>query len=634
MSDRRRLLVHTSAQPDALIGSARAAGWCVARVDLDAAERSQDTVRTAALFIAATTSEAARFRVLCPDAVGVGVEGANEYIDAALGAVNSEDDATRLLNLAGRIRDLHDAAGHDAGDVKLSRQRMRQLADIGIALSAQRDPAQLLETILSEARRLADCDAGSIYMIDDSRDAPRLQFKLAQNDSIFVSVAETRLPVTSASLAGYVALMGCELNIADAYEIPTAAPYRFNPSFDEQFGYRTKSLLVLPMSDHKGRIIGVLQFINRLDESGQPTGFDDEVVELLRAVASQAAVAIQKNELLQQVSRLFESFVLASVKAIEQRDPSTSGHSFRVAETTTALFAALPRSGLPRFRDLEISDENLTEVRYAALLHDFGKVGVRERVLLKANKLSDERLEVLRYRFELQKERLRRGALEREMQALHATPGDFELARRRIKRELDRSIGELDDYFESIRRANNPNIRTEGTFDHLDVIRAARFVELDGSQGALISDDDLAALSVRRGSLTPAERREIEAHVALTQEFLALLPWPAELAGVPAIAGAHHEKLDGSGYPRGLHELEIPLPSRVMTVCDIYDALTAMDRSYKSAVSNDVAFRILEEEAVAGLIDADLVRIFVESGAYRTTGRVPALGGRQPFASH
>ncbi len=163
--------------------------------------------------------------------------------------------------------------------------------------------------------------------------------------------------------------------------------------------------------------------------------FDDEVTDLLRAVASQAAVAIQKNDLLRQISQLFESFVQASVKAIEQRDPSTSGHSFRVAETTTALLAALPRSGLLRFRDLTVSTEHLTEVRYAALLHDFGKVGVRENVLVKANKLTDERLEVIRYRFELQKERLRRAAVERELVVLHTEPAEFELARRRIKQE-------------------------------------------------------------------------------------------------------------------------------------------------------------------------------------------------------
>jgi HD-GYP domain-containing protein (c-di-GMP phosphodiesterase class II) len=527
---------------------------------------------------------------------------------------------SKVLNHALQIGELHRAARTNERDLDVRRRRTRQLDDIGIALSTQRDPTLLLETILTEARRLAGCDAGSLYLIDETDGVRRLSFKLAQNDTAAVSFQETRLPVTAASLSGYVALTGRELNIADAYEIPATEPYQFNRSFDEQVGYRTRSMLVLPMSDHTARTIGVLQFINRLvrgpDGGTQAVPFDDEVTELLRAVASQAAVAIQKNDLLRQIRQLFESFVQASVKAIEQRDPSTSGHSFRVAETTTALLAALPRSGLPRFRDLAVTPEHLTEVRYAALLHDFGKVGVRESVLVKANKLSDERLEVIRYRFELHKERLRRIALEREMAALHSDPREFEFTRRRSKQELDRAISLLDDHFAAIALANNPNVRAEGDFRHLKAIRANPFVELDGANGWLITDDDLLALSVRRGSLTPDERRQIEAHVAYTRDFLEVLPWPPELSRVPLIAGAHHEKLDGSGYPDGRRGDDIPLPSRVMAVCDIFDALTAMDRPYKSSVSVQSAFRILEEEATAGLIDQDIVRVFIASGSY------------------
>ena len=205
--------------------------------------------------------------------------------------------------------------------------------------------------------------------------------------------------------------------------------------------------------------------------------FDDEVTELLRAVASQAAVAIQKNNLLRQINELFESFVQASVKAIEQRDPSTSGHSARVAGTTTALLVALPKSGLSRFRNLVVTQEHLTEVRYAALLHDFGKVGVRENILVKANKLTDERLEIIRYRFELHKERLRREAVERELDVLHTQPAEFEPARRRIKQELSRAISQIDDYFAAITRANSPNVVAEGDYSHLDAIREIQFAE-------------------------------------------------------------------------------------------------------------------------------------------------------------
>ncbi len=377
-------------------------------------------------------------------------------------------------------------------------------------------------------------------------------------------------------------------------------------------------MLVLPMRDHRHRIVGVLQFINRMDPTGdEPIPFGDEIVELLRAIASQAAVSIQKNLLIRDVERLFESFVQASVKAIEQRDPSTSGHSFRVAESTLSLLKHLPCSGLARFRDLTFSDDHLREVRYAALLHDFGKVGVRENILLKANKLSGDRLEVIRCRLEIHKERLRRRAVERELELLHDKAVDLEVARRRVHRELQSGIQALDDFYACIERVNSPKVHDDGDYSDLRRLRAYALDQMHVGADALLTDEEMLALSsVPKGSLTPEERLEIESHVRHTRDFLAVLPWPPELAQVPAIAGAHHEKLDGSGYPMGLSGDEIPLASRVMTVCDIYDALTAMDRPYKNAVSAQAALNILEEEAGLGLLDADMVRVFIESGIY------------------
>ena len=609
------LLVHASSDDHPLLRVARRSGWRVESAD----SGCRDGWIDAAAYLAGNETESRGLRASCPDAIAIGTSEGFAPVDVVIPNDASTSSLMRLLEHAGRVADLHYVARRDQAESSVRRQRTRQLADIGIALSAQRDPVVLLETLLTQARQLADCDAGSLYLIEESSGVRSLHFKLAQNDTAMVPFKEARLPLTTDSLSGYVALTGTELNIADAYEIGPGEPYSFNRSFDEQVGYRTRSLLVLPMCDHKARVIGVLQFINRRFRAEQGIDvvpFDDDVTDLLRAVASQAAVAIQKNDLLRQISQLFESFVQASVKAIEQRDPSTSGHSFRVAETTTALLAALPRSGLERFRDLTVSAEHLTEVRYAALLHDFGKVGVRENVLVKANKLTEERLEVVRYRFELQKERLRRAAVERELVALHADPAEFELTRRRIKQDLSRDLSRLDDYFTAITLANNPNVLAEGEFGHLEEIRRMEFAEFDGRTGHLITDHDLLALSVRRGSLTPQERREIEAHVSHTRDFLSVLPWPPELSRVPLIAGAHHEKLDGSGYPDGRRGDEIPLPSKVMAVCDIFDALTSMDRPYKPAVSVDTAFRILNEEASAGLIDGDIVGVFIESGSY------------------
>ena len=504
-------------------------------------------------------------------------------------------------------------------DVGLRRQRMHQLNEISLALTAQMDEQTMLTTILSEARRIAGCEGGSLFLLQpDQVLGKSLVFKLAQNDSVDFPFVETKLPLTSDSIAGSVALGGQELNLHDVYQLSEDTPYHFNPSFDERMGYRTQSMLTIPMRDHRDAVVGVLQFINCKDrETGEVIPFGEETVEVLRAIASQAAVSLQKNTLLNDINHLFESFDQASVKTIEQRDPSTSGHSFRVAQSTVALLEALPKSGLQRFRNLELSEEHIREVRYAALLHDFGKVGVPEAILVKANKLSDERLEVIRFRIELQKERLRRRAVEQELDLLHHQRIDVEVARRRIHRQLSTQLSVLDQYFDWVEQANKPNVLDAGAYDHLNEIRDCAFRELDGTVGGVITDQDILALSVRRGSLTPAERRSIQSHVVYTKEFLSVLPWPPELAQVPDIAGAHHERMDGSGYPMGLVGEQIPLASRVMAVADVYDALTAMDRPYKSAMSADVAFSILHDEAKAGLLDAELVDVFISSGSYQ-----------------
>ncbi|MCZ6890821.1 MAG: GAF domain-containing protein [Gammaproteobacteria bacterium] len=525
------------------------------------------------------------------------------------------------------------------GDLDARRTQIRQISEIGIALSSRMKLSDLLATILTEARRISECDAGSLYLIEDLRGKRALVFKLTQNDSIDVPFVDRHMPVSSGSLAGYVAQTGEELNIEDVYEISAESGFRFNRSFDDQMGYRTRSALVLPMRDHRNKVIGVLQFLNKLDGPDKQTiAFGDEAEELLRAVASQAAVSIQKNMLINDISHLFESFVLASVKAIEKRDPSTSGHSFRVAGTTVALMEALPKSGFKRFAQLQLSSEHLREVRYAALLHDFGKVSVSEDLLKKADKISNDRLEVIRYRIELAKERLRRLAVEKQLLEIHEAREDFRTAGGRIKRELERQISVLDDYMSAVISANKPTVLADGDFAHLQTIRAFAFHELDGTAAGLISDADLLALSVRRGSLTADERRSIQSHVVHTREFLAELPWPDELAQVPQIAGAHHEKLDGSGYPDGLTAEQIPLPSRVMTVCDIYDALTANDRPYKSAVSVEVALDILRDEADAGLLDRDVVQIFMASRSYALAPGAPigpiAVAAVTTFAHH
>ena len=496
-------------------------------------------------------------------------------------------------------------------------QQSRNLTDIGIALSAEKNLDQLLSMVLSEGRRLACCDGASLFLIDQSDpQAPQLVFKLTQNDSIDFDFQEHRVPLDQHSLAGFVALTGEVLIIEDAYTLPESVPYRFNPDFDQATGYRTTGILILPMCNYKGEVIGVLQFLNRksspdvvLQNTAQAIAesrpFDSEIIALLRSLASQAAVAIDNNLLLDNIHKLFEGFVSASVMAIEQRDSATAGHSFRVADMTTGLATALPKAGLPAFRDHSFSRKALKEIRYAALLHDFGKVGVREHILLKPKKLPEGRLQVIRYRIALEKERLQRQHFEHALQGRHSSAQQLQL-------ELQR----LDEFLQVIISANEPSVLPEGEFAHLMELRDYRLDNLDNHSEALISQEDFLALSVRKGSLTELERNEIQSHVVHTYNFLNCIPWTAELKQVPIIAAAHHEKLDGSGYPWGLKDEDIPLPSKLMTIADIYDALTAIDRPYKTTMPVERALDILQQEAKTGQLSADLVQVFIAAKVY------------------
>jgi len=594
-----------------LASAARAAGWQLRKIDTTDDASTEMDKATAIVLMSRPLTPSLRKRF--PHALFIG-HLPDLNTDLTIQPDAHESALNQLITHGEENWRRHQQVLELFREVGTRRKRMRQLSEIGLSLSTRMELDDLLETILQEARRLAGCDAGSLYLTEEVDGVRSLVFKLAQNDSVDVPFVESRLPLTPESVAGYVAVSGQELDIPDVYELPQSAPYRFNRSFDEQMGYRTRSMLVLPMRDYRDQIVGVLQFINRLEPTAnQPVPFGPEISELLRAVASQAAVSIQKNTLIRDINQLFESFVQASVKTIEQRDPSTSGHSFRVAETTVELLQALPRSDLNRFRHIEFSVDQIREVRYAALLHDFGKVAVRENVLIKSHKLPADRLELIRYRVELQKERLRKRAVERELELFQHGAPDLEVARGRVNRALQAELELLNNYYERIVNANEPNVLDDGDFRHLREIREYAYQEFDGTDNGLITEPDMLALSVRKGSLTPEERLEIQAHVVHTREFLSVLPWPPELARVPEIAGAHHEKLDGSGYPAGLSGEEIPLASRVMTVCDIYDALTAMDRPYKRAMSREAALEVLEDEARQGLLDTDIVTVFIEA---------------------
>ncbi len=519
---------------------------------------------------------------------------------------------------------------------------LRELSRVGAALSTERDLDRLLELILSQALRLSSADAGSLYLMErDAQGNPStLRFKLSMNITLpELPFSEFTIPIDHSSLAGYVAATGDPLMIADVYLLPEHVTYRQNRSFDEKFGYRTKSMLVLPMRTHRDETIGVLQLINRKRDGmatltstamvdQQVIPFDQRAADLVAALAAQAAVAIENSRLYEDIERLFEGFVTAAVTAIEARDPTTSGHSFRVASLTTNLAEAVDHAGEGPYRAVKFSREQLRELRYAGLLHDFGKVGVREQVLVKQKKLYGHDLTILRHRFhsllqqadlEFERERaehlLANGEKDYREMVQH-----LELLRRERRDELSR-------WLDAIVRANEPTILPEGSFEELEEIGRQTYTDFDGIERPLLTEEELRFLMINKGNLDPRERREIESHVTHTYRFLQQIPWTRELSGIPRIAFGHHEKLDGTGYPRGVNESEIPVQTRMMTIADIYDALTATDRPYKRAVTAERALDILHAEAKGGHIDPHLLSTFVQAQVFTKVS--PSEGTRR-----
>jgi HD-GYP domain-containing protein (c-di-GMP phosphodiesterase class II) len=515
-------------------------------------------------------------------------------------------------------------------DLRRAKGEIDQLNEIGIALSTQRDRESLLNLILQKSCDITDSDAGSLYLVEENdQGTKQLRFKTTQNNSMRLYLGESLLPLDRASLAGYVASTGDEVHLPDVYQIPSSYPFTFNRKFDDESGYRSKSMLVVPMKDPRGEILGVIQLINCKRDPGagrrpateaNVVPFPEECRALLRSLASQAAVALENTRLYQSIETLFEGFVRASVSAIEARDPTTSGHSFRVADLTVALAEVVDRAASHRFRDIRFSHAEMKEIRYASLLHDFGKVGVREEVLVKAKKLYPMQLDIVKERFAYARKSLEHEQSERKLAYLLEKGREAFLQRSAaFERELEEQVHELDEFLKFIMKCNEPTILREDNFARLGEFAAHQFVDSAGRRRPLLSAQELRLLSISRGNLDDQERSQIESHVSYTLNFLRQIPWTKEIKNIPAIASAHHEKLDGTGYPNNLFAPEIPIQAKMMTISDIYDALSATDRPYKKAVPAELALDILFDEAKRGLVDAELLSLFQEAEVFRLT---------------
>jgi HD-GYP domain-containing protein (c-di-GMP phosphodiesterase class II) len=506
--------------------------------------------------------------------------------------------------------------GSDRSEATNLQAQIARLNQIGIALSSEHNLNKLLELIVTEARRFTVADGGSLYI----KEGEKLNFLVAQTESLEAKTQQKSfksfyVPLTKESISGYVATTGKTLNLADVYHIPPTVEYRFNKEFDRRMGYRSKSMLTVPMRDHNDEIIGVLQLVNSLDLEGRVVPFRKEYEALILSLASQAAVAIRNAKLIEDIKSLFRSLVRYSAKAIDSRSPHTAGHSGRVAKFSLRIAQAINEETEGVFANIKFTPEQLEELRMAGWLHDIGKIGVKEAVLEKGTKLNDDQMETLNERFALIRASLQ---LEhcRQKAALLQNHGEANDASAEADRKLAAELEIVDQDLEFLRRINIPEVMQQGDVDRLRAIAEKSFVDPNGEMRYYLTSHEYENLAVLRGNLTASERKEVQRHVEYTMEILRKIPFTKDLENIPTIAAAHHEMLDGSGYPQGLKGDDIPLQARIMCISDIYDALSSKDRPYKKAMPLEKTIAILQEEAKRGKLDSSLIELFVRRKLY------------------
>lgn len=512
-------------------------------------------------------------------------------------------------------------------------QQIRNLSDIGLALSKEKDMNKLLEMILIEAKRIANSDGGTLYMMTDDQ---RLRFEIMMTDSLNFHMGGTSgedipfYPVklytdegeaNKTMIAAYVGLTGETVNIEDAY---TTKGFDFSGTkmFDEKTGYRSQSFLTVPLKNHEDKIIGVLQLLNAQGaKSKKIIPFASDVQEMVEALASQAAVAITNKNLIKDLENLFESFIKLIASAIDAKSPYTGGHCARVPEITMMLAEAVQDTKDGPFEDISFSDNEMYELKIAAWLHDCGKVATPEFVVDKSTKLETiyDRVNEVETRF---------GVLRRDE--------EIKRLKKELKIERDDSLSpeEKSDKIVDLKKAYRKKLRQ--LKQDLDFVKESNiggeFMSGDkkarvhdiaqykwkpnGKMENFLSEDEVYNLTIPRGTLTPEERKVINDHIVVTINMLEELPYPKHLQNVPEFAGGHHEKLDGTGYPKGLTKDEMSVQARIMAIADIFEALTARDRPYKKGKTLSQAMRILGFMKNDAHIDVDLFDIFVKEKIY------------------
>lgn len=505
--------------------------------------------------------------------------------------------------------------------------KLEYLNAIGIALSQERDINTLLETILVAAKNLTRADGGTLYRLVGDK----LQFEIVRTDSLSIAMGGTSgnpvpfypIPLhdkdgkpNNTMIAAFAALNHKTVNVADAY---TEEGFDFSGTrnFDKRTGYRSTSFLTVPMKDHEGEIIGVLQLLNATDPATKTvTSFTEEDQRLAESLASQAAIALTNRLLIQQLEVLFESLIELINTAIDEKSPYTGGHCKRVPTLTMMLAEAAHHAAEGSLADFRMNDKDRYELKIAGLLHDCGKITTPVHVVDKATKLQTiyDRVELVATRFEVLKRDAEIEMLHAKVRALGA---DDEESALRAEEAFLKKVAQYEDDREFLRRTNIGGERMKPE-DQARVSQIARYTwrNIRGEHDRFLSRDEETNLNIPAGTLNPDERQIINHHIVATIKMLEALPWPRHLANVPEYAGGHHERMDGKGYPKGLLREQMSVQARVMGIADIFEALTAKDRPYKPGKTLSESLGILGRFKENGHIDPDLFDIFVREKVY------------------
>ena len=501
-------------------------------------------------------------------------------------------------------------------------REISELTALGKALGTGKDIRVLLEMILSIARRFTKADGGTLYLVDDKNKS--LVFNVIHTESLnikkgkpFIDLPDVPLfdhdnSPNLSNVSSYVFHTGKIVNIADVYKSKRFQFQGFK-KIDETLHYRSQSMVVIPMRNHEDNIVGILQLINSKDPfSNKTISFSKDDQEKATALASQASVILTQQILILEMKNLFEAFIKAIAVLIDEKSKQTGGHIQRVTELCMMIAKKLNQDG-KTFKAISLSPNQMDELRIAALMHDTGKITTPDHIINKSTRLETvlDRIELIETRWELFKTNQKLIAAQKQLALFDQTTKQKEI--RQIKRDCNEKIDKLETEFNTISSINSSKqVLDQNLIDQLKKIHA-KSDTISGKHLLYLTGNEFENLGILNGTLTSDERDIINSHASLTERTLNKLPWPKKLVNIPSIAGAHHEKLDGSGYPLRLTKENINIQARILAIADIFEALSAQDRSYKNPMKLSQIVMILEQMGEKGLLDKDIIKLFFNS---------------------